>query len=177
MAFNPQVQDKPQYDLPEEGTYPARLARVIEIGDQTTPYGVKTQVVLGYVVPSLKVKVGEEEKQQMFWTFPINQTSNPDGNLMKHVKALKADATHLNQCLTKSCLLTLANTEAKDGKMYTNIDGIAKPMAGLDIPMPDCDVYMYEFENGEDEVFENLGEYRQKQIRGALNFNVETTEA
>lgn len=176
MAFNPQQQDKPQYELPEEGTYPARCARVIEIGDQNTPYGVKTQVVLGYTVPSLKVNVNGEEKQQMFWTFPINQTSNPDGNLMKHVKALKPDATHLNQCLNQPCLLTIKNQEAKDGKMYTNIEGVTKPMAGLDIPMPDCDVYMYEFENGEDEVFEKLGEYRQKQIRAALNFDQLTEE-
>lgn len=171
MAFNPQIKDKPKYELPDEGLYPARLARIIEIGDQTTPYGVKTQVVLGFTVPSLKVMVNDEEKQQMLWTFPINVTSNPDGKLMKYVKAIKADATHLNQMLGKPCMLEVTHTDPKpDGTQYANIAGITKPMAGLDIPEPDIDTYMYEFENGEDEIFQLIGEYRQGQVKAALNF-------
>lgn len=171
MAFNPQVVDKPKYDLPEEGLYPARLARIIEIGEQSTPYGVKPQVVLGFTVPSLTVTVNDEEKQQMLWTFPINVTSNPDGKLMKYVKALKADATHLNQMLGKPCMLEVTHTDPKpDGTQYANIANITKPMSGLEIPEPDIEVYMYEFEKGEDEIFAKIGEYRQKQVKAAVNF-------
>ena len=43
-------------------------------------------------------------------------------------------------------------------------------MAGMEIDDADIDTFMYEFENGEDEVFDQLGEYRQKQIREAVNF-------
>jgi len=171
MAFNPQVVDKPKYDLPEEGLYPARLARIIEIGEQNTPYGIKPQVVLGFTIPSLTVKVGEEDKQQMMWTFPINVTSNPDGKLMKYVKALKADSTHLNQMLSRGCMLEITHTDPKpDGTQYANIANITKPMAGLDIPEPDIEVFMYEFDEGEGGNFDKIGEYRQKQVKSATNF-------
>lgn len=171
MAFNPQQAEKKEYDLPEEGLYPARLARIIELGDQDTKYGVKTQVILGFVVPSLTVEVGDETKQRMFWTFPINQTSNPDGNLMKYVKALNPNATHMREMLGKPCMLELAHSKAKpDGTQYANISSITKPMTGIDIPEPDIEMWMYEFENGEDEIFEKIGEYRQEQVRAAVNF-------
>lgn len=169
MSFNPQVQDKPQYDVMDEGLYGAKVARIIELGDQDTKYGVKTQVVLGFAIPSETVEIDGEQKQRMMWTFPMNQTSNPDSKLMKYIKAIKADATHMNQLLGQSCMIEVAHTQ-KEGNTYANISNITKPMAGVEIAEPDMDVFMYEFENGEDEIFEQLGEYRQNQIRSAVNF-------
>lgn len=171
MAFNPQEAPKRDFTLPDEGLYAARCARIIELGDQETKYGVKSQVVFGFTIPALKVMVGDEEKQQLFWTFPITLTSNADSTCMKYVKALNASATHLNQCLGKACMLELSHSKPKpDGTQYANISSVTKAMAGMDIPEPDCEMFMYEFENGEDEIFQKLGEFRQNQIKAALNF-------
>lgn len=175
MSFNPQEaqQVKREYELPDEGLYPARLARVIEIGDQETKYGVKTQVILGFTVPSLTMEIDGETKQRMFWTFGINQTSNPDGTLMKYVKALNPTATHMKDMLGKACMLELAHSKPKpDGTQYANISSITKPMAGIETPEPDIETYMYEFENREDEIFGKIGEYRQQQVRAAKNWEV-----
>lgn len=169
MAFNPQVQDKPKYDVIDEGLYPAKVARIIELGDQETKYGVKTQVVIGFTIPSETVEVEGEQKQKMMWTFPMNQTSNPDSKLMKYIKAIKADATHMRELLGQGCMLEIAHTH-KGEDTYANISNVTKPMAGIEIPDPDIDMYMYEFENGEDEVFEQLSEFRQNQIKAAKNF-------
>ena len=171
MSFNPQVVEKREYDLIDEGLYGAKVARIIELGDQETKYGVKSQVVIGFTIPSLTVEVGDEMKQRMMWTFPMNQTSNPDGKLMKYIKAIKADAVHMNELIGLPCMLEIAHTDPKpDGTIYANISNITKPMAGMEIDDADIDTFMYEFENGEDEVFDQLGEYRQKQIREAVNF-------
>lgn len=169
MAFNPQVRETKEYDIMPEGLYPARVARVIELGDQETKYGVKSQVVIAFGFPTETMEVNDEEKQRMMWTFPINQTSNPDSTLMKYIKAIKADATHLNQLINAPCMVEVSHTK-KDDKTYANISSVTKPLAGMDIPELDMDAYMYEFENGEDEIFDQLGEYRQEQIKKAVNF-------
>jgi len=169
MSVNPQVSDKPKYDVIDEGLYGAKVARIIELGDQDTKYGVKTQVVIGFTIPSATIEIDGVEKQKMMWTFPMNQTSNPDGKLMKYIKAIKADATHMRQLIGESCMLEIAHT-VKGDDTYANISNVTKPMAGMDIEDPDIDTFMYEFENGEDEVFELIGEYRQNQVREAVNF-------
>lgn len=176
MSFNPQQSEKKTYELTPEGLYGARLARVIELGTQADKYGEKAKVLLGFTVPSLTVDYEGEEKQKMIWAnnFGLNQTSNPDSTLMKYVGALDKDATHLKDLLGKPCMLEIKHSAPKpDGSVYANVNNVTKPMAGLDIAEPDCDVYMYEFENGEDEIFEQLGEYRQTQIRAAVNFGQE----
>lgn len=170
MSFNPQEKEKREYDLIDEGLYGARVARVVELGDQETPYGTKTQVVIGFTIPSVKMELEGEEKQRMMWTFPMNQTSNPDSKLMKYIKAIKADATHMDQLINQPCMLEVTHTTKKDGTTYANISNVTKPMAGVDIEEPDCDTYMYEFANGEDEIFDKLGEWRQGQIKAALNW-------
>ena len=175
MAFNPQEQSKKEFDLIPEGLYGARLARVIELGTQADKYGEKEKVLLGFTLPAITIDHEGEEKQRMIWAnnFGLNQTSNKDSYLMKYVNAIDSTATHLKELLGKPCMLEIKHSDPKsDGTQYANVSNVTKPMAGMDIAEPDCDVYMYEFENGEDEVFEKLGEYRQEQIKAAVNFGL-----
>lgn len=175
MAFNLQDKDKKVFDLIPEGLYGARLARVIELGVQSDKYGDKDKVLLGFTIPSLTIEHEGEEKQRMIWAnnFGLNLTTNKDSTLMKYVNALGADATYLKDLLGKACMLEIVHSDPKsDGTQYANVSNVTKPMAGIDIPEPDCDVYMYEFENGEDEIFDKLGEYRQNQIKAAVNFGM-----
>lgn len=170
MSFNPQVQEKKEFELIPEGLHAARVARVIELGIQKTPYGDKEQVVIEYLLPNETVEIDGVEKQKMKWSWPMNMTSNPDSNLMKIVKAIKPDATSLGQLVGMPCMIEISHAEDKKGVMRDNISNVTKPMAGIDIPEPDIDTYFYEFANGEDEIFEQLSEYRQNQIKQAVNF-------
>lgn len=171
MGFNPQVQEVKEFDLIPEGLHAARVARVIEIGTQKTPYGDKDQVVFEFLIPGETIEIDGVQKQKMKWIWPVNQTSNPDGKLMSIVKAIKPDATSLGQLVGEACMLEITHNEDKKGVMRDNVTNITKPMAGLTIPEPDIDTYFYEFENGEDEIFEQLSEYRQNQIKEATNWN------
>lgn len=169
MSFNPQEVTKTEYELPEEGSYSARLARVIELGTQKDKFGAKRKVVFGFTVPDLDpIEVDGVMKQRMMWTskFGLNQTSNPDGTLMKYVNAIKPDATHLKQMLEQPCIIEIKHTDPKpDGSQYANIKNVSKPMKGMVIPECDCDVYMFEIDEPDREVWDKLTESRQNDIK------------
>jgi len=171
MGFNPQKQESKEYDLIEEGLYKAVVARVIELGDQEDKFGVKTKVVMAFTIPDLTIEIDGEQKQRMMFTFPLNQTSNPDSTLMKYIKAIDGSVTHMSQLLGKPCMIEVAHTKKSDGTVYANISNITKPMKGMTFNAPDCDVYMFEFDNPNPEVWEKLSDGRKDTIKKAKNFN------
>tara|TARA_R100001132_G_scaffold21999_1_gene19854 strand:- start:31472 stop:32077 length:606 start_codon:yes stop_codon:yes gene_type:complete len=169
MAFN--VNDKPkmpEQDAPEEGIYPARLVRIIEEGDQEDKYGVKSRVVFAFTVPSLTMELDGEKKQRMFMTFPLNKTSNPDSTVAKYVKAL-GGATW-EDIIGKPCMIEISH-RTKDGITRANITNVVKPMNGMEVAAPDCDVYIFDYDAPNKEVFDKLSEYRQDRIKNAVNYN------
>lgn len=178
MAFNvneaPKNTGKFKEELIEEGLYPARLARIIELGDQEDKYGVKSRVVLAFTIPSQKIEIDGEQKQKMMMTFPLNQTSNPDSTLAKYVKAL-GGATW-EDILGKPCMIEVTHKEV-NGDTKMNITNVVKPMAGLSVDEPDCDTFIFDFENPDKDVFNKLSEYRQGQIKDAVNYQGSPVEA
>lgn len=181
MAFNGQEwkDKKPEgknfeNDLIEEGSYPARLARVIELGDQDTPYGVKSQVKFMFTIPSISIEINGEKKQRVINTFPVNipDTFNDDSTLGKIIDALNPAMVGWSDLIGKECLISIKQeTSKKDSsKKYNKITSYSKPIAGMNTPEPDCDTYVYEIDNGEDAVFDMLGDWLKEQIRGAKNF-------
>lgn len=179
MAFNPQkppAKTVGDFELIEEGLHPARLARIIELGDQEDKYGVKTKVAFGFTLPGVKVEVGGEMKQRMVWTFPLNMTSNPDSTVMKYIKALNGAATEWSEVINRPCMIEITH-KTKDGVTSANLTNVVKPMAGLAVEEPDCDVYIFDFENPNKDVWEKLSEARQNQIKGAKNYTGSAVEA
>lgn len=169
MAFN--LNDKPQMPQApevEDGMYAARCVRVIELGEQEDRYGTKPRVLLAFTVPALKINVDGEEKQRMFMTFPLNQTTNPEGTLAKYGKAMSAATAE--EMIGKPCMIELEKSTKSDGTVRMNITNVAKPMAGMEIPEPDCDMFIFDFKHPDKEVFEKLTEYRQEQIKSAKNY-------
>lgn len=169
MAFN--VNDKPkmpQQDVLEEGVYPARLARIIEIGDQEDKYGVKSRVIFAFTIPSQTIEIEGEKKQRMMMTFPLNKTSNPDSTVAKYVKAL-GGATW-EDIIGKPCMIEVSH-KVKDGVTRANITNVTRPMAGFEVDVPDCDVFIFDYDAPSKEVFDKLSEFRQEQIKQAVNYN------
>lgn len=177
MAFNANEAPKSTggftREVMEEGLYPARLARVVEVGDQEDKYGIKTKVVLAFTIPSQTIEIGGEQKQKMMMTFPLNQTSNPDATLMKYMKAL-GGATWPD-VINKPCMIEISHKTVK-GETRDNITNVVKPMNGVDVAEPDCDTYIFDFENPEREVFDKLSEFRQGQIKQAVNYRGSAVE-
>lgn len=168
MAFNANEKPTmPQQEVIEEGLYPARLARIIELGDQEDKYGVKSRVVLAFTIPSQTIEIDGEKKQRMMMTFPLNKTSNPDATLAKYVKAL-GGATW-EDIIGKACMIEISH-KVVNGITRMNITNVVKPMNGVEVAEPDCDVFIFDFDNPSKEVFDKLSEFRQGQIKEALNY-------
>lgn len=175
MGFNANDKPKmPEQELPEDGLWGARLARVIELGDQEDKYGVKTKVVLAFTIPGQTIEIDGEKKQRMMMTFPLNQTSNPDATLMKYMKAL-GGATW-EDVIGKPCMIEITHKDTQKG-MRANISNITKPMNGMDVPEPDCDVYIFDFEKPDKSVFDKLSEFRQQQIKEAKDYQGSAVQA
>jgi hypothetical protein len=177
MAFN--ANDKPvtkgfDQELLEEGLYPARLARIIELGEQEDKYGVKPKVIFAFTIPTEHITIEGVKKQRMMMTWALNQTSNPDGTLMKYMKALQG-ATW-DDVLGKPCMIEVSH-DKKGDKTYMNITGVVKPMAGMSIEMPDCESYVFDFSKPDKKVFESMSDYRQGQIKDATNYEGSQVQA
>lgn len=181
MAFNPQ--DKPKgvgfKDVPlfEKALYGARLARVIELGQQEDIYGIKERVSLGFTIPSETIEIDGVQKQRMMWSYPMNKTSNPDSTLMKWIRAMNAEAAGWEEVIGKSCMLDIDVYQNQKKEDRNKILNVTAPMRGYVIDEPDCDVYIFDFENPDKDVWEKLSEFRQEQIKQAVNFEGSAVEA
>lgn len=176
MAFN--LNDKPQTPQApavDDGMYAARCVRVIELGEQEDRYGTKPRVLLAFVVPALTINHEGEEKQRMFMTYPLNKTPNPEGTLAKYGKAMGAATPE--EMIGKACMIELEKSTKSDGTVRMNITNVAKPMAGMEIPQPDCDMFVFDYDNPDREVFDKLTEYRQEQIKSAKNYQGSKVQA
>lgn len=170
-----------QQELIDEGLYPARLARVIELGDQEDKYGVKTKVVLAFTIPSETIEIDGEQKQRMMMTFPLNQTTNPDATLMKYMEAL--NGTTWEEVIGNPVMIEIKH-KVVNGVTRMNINSVSKapkknPYTGEEfvVPEPDCDVYIFDWDNPNKEVFEKLSEFRQTQIKSAVNYEGSPVQA
>lgn len=177
MALNTSKPTSAPQELIEEGLYPARLVRIIEIGDQEDKYGVKSRVVFAFTIPSQTIEIDGEQKQRMFMTFPLNNTANPDSTTAKYIKAFGADLDKdaWNNMLGKPCMLEISN-KVVNGVTRQNITNVVKPMAGVPVAEPDCDVFIFDFENPDKKVFDKLSDFRKDQIKQAVNYEGSAVE-
>ena len=179
MAFNPQntgVTSTVKKELIPDGTYAGRLARVIELGKHEGKWGEKCQVVMSFTIPELTVEYNGETKQRMITPFSLNfpdegELLNPDSTVAKYCKALNSTAQGWGDLILKPCMLDISIEKSKSsGKEYNKINSLMRPIGGLDVPMPDCETYVFEFHNPDMEVWEKIPEYYKEQIKQALNF-------
>ena len=187
MAIDLQNQQQGGIDveLIEEGGYPARVARIIELGKQETPWGAKHQVVFGFTIPSEKVEINGETKQRMLWAFPYNLGDgekpkvNPDSNVAKTSAAIDPKASGWHDLIGKPCTIQVEQKENKKtkGKFHNNITNVSMPMRGMEVEEPDCDVYVFDFDNPDPEVWDKLSDWRKEQIQNAVNYEGSAVEA
>lgn len=170
-----------EQELIDEGLYAGRLARVIELGEQEDKYGKKEKVVLAFTIPSETIEIDGEQKQRMMMTFPLNHSTNPDSTLMKYMEAL--GGTTWPTVIGNPVMIEIKH-KVVNGVTRMNINSVSKapkknPYTGEEffVPEPDCDVYIFDFENPDKEVFEKLSEFRQKQIKEAVNYPGSAVEA
>jgi hypothetical protein len=177
MALNPQDKSSGvKISPPAPGTIPARLARIIELGEHDGKYGVKDQLQLWFSLPTrLITDEGDYQgKQHMVRTQYLTKSSNEKAALMKYVTVLKPSATDLGELLNQPCYLNIVHNEVKTGDkvaVYANIMGIMPVPEGMTVGELDTEPFYFDFDNPDETVWEkNLSDYSREKIKEANNY-------
>ncbi len=165
-----------QFSLPAEGIVPARLARIIEIGEHLTDYGVKDQLYLYYSLPTRLI---EDEgdflgKQHMVRSRPMKNSDSVKAALWDHRKVLNPETRNLSDLLDIAAFLTLThNTVEKDGQKRTfcNITNISGVPEGMEVGALDTTKFYFDFDNPDADIWTKLGDFTREKIQSALNYN------
>lgn len=177
MSLNPQQKPTSAIAIPDAGVVPMRLARVIEIGEHDTFYGVKDQVILFYSLPT---RIIEDEgsdyngKQHMIRTAPLRKSSSDKATLMEHVNVLLPTATSLGMLLDQPCFGTIIHNEVEssgNSRTFANIQSVSGVPEGMVVGALDTNPIYFDFENPDEDIWNDvLWDAMRDQIKGANNY-------
>ena len=167
--------------LAPAGVFPARLCRVIEIGEHETRYKgetkTKDQVFLFY---NLVTKMIEDEsselkgKQYQVRTRPLTNSTSRKAALWDHRKIINPDSTSYKDLLNAPVFLTTVHNEVEvegDKNTYCNIMNVSGVPEGIPVPELDLDVFHFDFDNPDPDIWQfQLWDWMREKIMGAENY-------
>lgn len=185
MALKKQVSNIP---IPDAGTIPARLARIVEIGQHQTQFGVKDQLWMWYSLPTRLIDQPESDfhgKQHMIKTAPISMSANERSSLVtQHINILapkfdlNSSTMDLGVLLNRPAYLTVVHNEAKDkDRTYANIGNTMSVPEGMEVGELDTTPFYFDFDNPDLDVWTKyLSDYIKEKIQSALNYKGSAVE-
>lgn len=179
MALNPQDKSNngPSIPAPAAGVVPARLARVIEIGEHDTQWGTKDMLFLFYSLPTRIIDMPDSDfhgKQHMIRTAPLRKSSSDKAALMKHVDVLKPTAQDLSELLNQPCFVTIVLNEVESGgqkRTFANISQVSGVPEGINVGELDTTPFYFDFDNPDEDIWNDfLWDKVRDQIKAAKNY-------
>jgi len=170
--FNPSAKEsKPSFDLIPEGPHPARCARIIELGEQESQYGVQTKVVIAFNVTDSFITLADgTQKQRMISNpFGINMSNNEKSTMAQYTKALNPKATSLEDFLGRACQVSVVHYK-KDDQVRDRLDAVAPIIPGLQIPELDITPWWFRWEAPDADLWAQIPEFTQNLIKKAVNY-------
>jgi len=169
------------------GSYPARVAQIIDLGVQPrkawkgTEKSPVDQIWFTLELPTefMLDADGNEEKDRPRWlSRKINMFSSTQENAVstKFMEALDPTGEledDWGKLLGFPC--TVIVTHSKDGK-YCNIGSISPVMKGMKIDELQNEAKLFDLENPDMELYEDLPEFLKEMISSNLNFKGSTLE-
>lgn len=171
--------------LIEVGTYPARLARVIDLGIQAqNPYQGEEKPpvhMVDFTYEMLDVfmvdKDGKEDETKPRWiseNFPLHHPSADLAKSTKRAKALDPNNDFefdLTKMVGQPCMVTIVHKQSK-GKTYANVGGVtvmrAKDMEKA--PALKNEPVVFSLDEPDMEVFNSFPDWMREKIQGNLEF-------
>ena len=135
------------------GTHLARCVSVVDMGLQETRFGRKDKVYLGFEVPGVRVKWKKDDQEHegpALIGSTYTNSIHPKSILGQHLEAWRGKAFtdeerqgfDLFTLLNVPCMISVTHNTSGD-KVYANINGIMKPMAGTEVPPAETPVIGY----------------------------------
>lgn len=158
-------------DQPEAGTHVARLVGVVDMGHQPgfewqgkeIPSQYKLRFT--YELPNSKTNDGRPH-----WVHEdVTNSDNEKSTMYMRVRTLGGSFDDVSTLLNKPCMVTLV--ENKNG--YIKIDGqggVGGVPAGFPVPELENPTFLFNTEEPDMEVFNNLPEFIQERIQENLDY-------
>jgi hypothetical protein len=163
------------------GTFLAVCYRVVDLGTQQTTYQGENKtahkVMLSWELPEERMEDGRPFTISKRYTWSMHEKST----LRKHLEAWRGAAFSekdfgpngfdIKNVLGKACILSIVQ-ETKDGKTYSNITSVGKPMKGMAMPNAENPtVYLWIHDSRWDAAtFNALSAGLQETIRGTPEY-------
>lgn len=177
------AQEKKAFPRIGEGTFPARMVQVIDLGKQVKTDWQTQQPVLNddgeeiiqnvvfitFELPTETVTIDDEEKPR--WLGKEYTLSwHPKSNLTSVVEALKStqkDAESLTDLLGAPCMVQVGTTSGGKDK----ITNVSPPMKGFAVPELENPTKALDLDQGDTETFESLPQFIKDKITNGVNFS------
>lgn len=160
----------------EDGTYPARIVQVIDLGIQPQTHHKtheilpsKPVVMITWEFPTSRVEFENDEGTTSLprWVSKEYTISRSDkSNLMKLVNALAPKAKDISELINLPCMVQIGSTSGGNAKVIN----VLPPMSGIEIADLENDTSYFDFDHPEQELFDTLKKWQQRRVREADNY-------
>ena len=162
----------------EEGTYPARIYSVIDLGthDDTWQGKVNThrKIRITWELPT-EIRTWEKDGEQKEAPQVIGKeytlSMGSRSNLRKHIELMtttlsdeEAYAFDVFSLVGMDCMLSVTHKESKEGKVYAQINTVARLMKGVDCPKQFNSSVTFNIEEWNKDVFDALPKFIQEKV-------------
>lgn len=170
---------RPKAERIPEGTYPARLISIVDLGIQpqtdwqtgeaTDP---KARVLFTWELPTETLEITDDDGNVSFKARRISKEytlSNFDqSNLMKLIKALSAGEklTSLTQMLGYACMVNIGSTVNGNAKVTT----VMKAPDSMPVDDPSEEPMHFDFDNPDENLFLQQANWIKEKIKEAENY-------
>ena len=179
MSLNTATTSKPKTDYGRvgEGSYPARITQIIDLGyqvqtdwqtgeEKTWDDGSvmkKPEVFITYELPTETITVDEEEKPR--WLSKTYILSNHEKAALTGVmNAAKVESTNVADLLDKPVGITVGTTSGGKDK----ITAVAPMMAGVDVAPLAKTATVFDLDNPNMEVYGKLPNFIKEKLEGVM---------
>lgn len=161
--------DRPDYGRIDEGTYPARVVQIIDIGLQVEDYKgevkEKNKVFVTFEFPTETITIDDEEKPR--WLSKEFVVSfHEKSALTALINAVPKELEYLSDLIGEAVMVGVGTTSSGKAK----VTSVAKLMKGVNIPGLQNKSVAFDFDEPDMDVFHSLPEFLQTKIKEAKNF-------
>src|SRR3990167_1368282 len=180
MARNKKV----EFEILEEGSYPARIYQMIHIGTIAGFQGqLQDKVRIGFELPTeLKVFTEEKGEQPRVISQEYTLSFHEKAKLRKLIdacdpKAMKItdegflEEYDIENLIGKECLLTVKHKNSKEGNTYSLIDGTTMLPKGMSCPPAFNEPIILSYDNWNQEIFDKLPDFLKDKIKSSQEYD------
>ena len=145
------------------GTYPARIAQIIDLGLQKDSYqgeeSVKPKLFITFELPTKKIEIDGEMKPRWI-SREYTKSTHEMSALTSVIMAVCPDASSFEDLLGKPCLIQTGLTSGGNDKIIS----VAPEMEGMVTPPLANGTVFYDLEHPSQAIYDNLPRFLQEKI-------------